>query len=207
MGMFDFLSSGSKGNAASAGMPYLNQIPQVGEKYLSPYVNQGLQAGQNVQGQYEGMTNDPYAFLQQIMQQYKPSEGYNMKQDQMLKAAGGAAAANGLSGTMGDQQNRAEMVQSLMGSDMQDFINQIMGIYGTGLQGQQHTADQGYGASGQMADYLGSNLGQQAGMAYGGKQSSLNNQSGLFNSLLGAGTQGYGAYQGAQSFNPLIKNR
>ena len=193
----------SSGNPAGSAMPYLDQISGVGHQYYDPYVSQGKQAGQAVSGQYEKLMNDPTAFLNALMQGYKPSQGYTDKSEQMLKQARNAAAAGGKVGTEYDQRQQAELVQSLLGNDMQQYLQNVMGLYGQGLQGQQRIADMGYDASGQLANYLGQGLGSQASLAYQGKAGQNAQRSNLLNALLGAGAQGAGAYYGYKGMQDL----
>jgi hypothetical protein len=199
MSLFSFIGngldsiSGANRNPADKAMPYLNQVPQVGQQYYNPYVQQGQQASQNVNQQYQQLTQDPQSFLNQIMAGYKPSTGYSQQSDEALRAANNSAAAAGNLGTSYDQQNRAKLVQSLMGNDMQQYLQNVLGIYGTGLQGQQNTANQGYNASGQLADYLGNNLGAQAGLAYQGDAFKTQQRGNFLNSLISGASRAAGA--------------
>lgn len=181
------LFGSTKGNPANSAMPYLNQIPGIGQQYFNPYIQQGQQVAPNLQAQYGQLTNDPTAFYNQLMQGYKPSAGYTKQSQDMLKAAENSAAASGFAGTNLDQQQRAQLVQSLMGKDMQQYLQNVMGLYGTGLQGQQHLYDTGYNASGQLADFLGQGLGAQSALSYAGDAFKRAQRNQLMNALLGLG--------------------
>ncbi len=199
MGLFSFLG-GKQSNPANAAMPYLNQIPQFGRDAYNPYIQQGQQAGKVAQGQYDQMTQDPSAFINAIMGKYQESPGYQYQQQQGSRALANTAASGGYRGGQFEQQQQGELMQSLLGGDMQQWLQNNLGVHSQGLQGQQHMSDVGYNASGNLADYLGSALGQQGSLAFQGQASKNANRSNFINSLLGAGAQGFGAAAGAGMF-------
>ncbi len=170
-------------NPATGASPYLNQIPGVGHNTYDEYISQGKTAGQNTQGQYEGMMNDPTGFINKLMEAYKPSEGYQFQQGQLMKQMGNAAAQGGIAGTPMDQMNQAQGTQGLLSQDMQQFLTNALGRYDTGLQGEQGIANRGYDASGKLNDMLGSNLNQQGNLGFQGVQQQNQNQAGLFKAL------------------------
>lgn len=169
MGLFDNFKMGLVDNLFGNNnqqdpMQYLNQIPQQTGQYLNPYIQEGRQAGTAAQGQYSQMAQNPMNFLNQIMQGYQPSQGYQYKSDVLGKDLANTAASGGFRGTNEDQRQRAELINSLMGQDMQQYLQNVLGIQGTGLQGQELGAGRGFQASGDMANILGTNLSQQAGL-------------------------------------------
>jgi hypothetical protein len=145
-------------------MQYLNQIPEKTGQYLNPYIQQGQEAGQMAQGQYNQMTQDPTSFLNQLMSGYQPSQGYQYKADLMGRELANTAAAGGFRGTSEDQRQRAELINSLMGQDMQQYLQNVLGIQGTGLQGQENAMGRGFGASGDMANITGTNLSERSNL-------------------------------------------
>lgn len=155
-------------NVSGAGMQYLNQIGDVGKRSYEPYVAEGEEARQSVNPVYRQMARSPVSFLQRIQQQYSPTEGYKLRERKGLEAAQNAAAAGGYVGTPYDQEQQAGIVQGLLGEDMQQFLQNVLGIQGAGLQGSENVIGRGFQSSSNLADYLGSNLGQMAQMAYGG---------------------------------------
>lgn len=157
-------------NPANAAMPYLNQIPGVAQENLAPWQQQGQQAQQQNQQQYQKMASNPGDFLAELRASYSPSAGYKFREDQARKAAEGAAAAGGRTGTSANQAAQAKLVKDLMGEDEAAYLDRILGIQGTGLQGNENIATRGYGASGDLTNVLGSNLSQQGTLAYKGKE-------------------------------------
>jgi len=183
-------------NPARAGRPYMDKIPGIGEQYYSPYVNRGEQANQQAGDIYSQLSADPQAFLQQIMQGYKPTEGYKYQSKMAQDAAHNAAAAGGYVGGEFDQRNRADLANTFASQDMQQYINNILQMQGTGLAGLQNQGQMGFQASGGLADYLGNAYGNRAQFETGGKQFQQQGRNNLASGLLGAaGTMG-GAYLG-----------
>ncbi len=183
-------------NPAQQAMPYLEQLQGIGQQAYDPYIQQGQQAQQQVNPLYESMSQDPSQFVNALMQNYSPSEGYKFKEREMNKAAQNSAASGGFAGTENDQMARADMIRGLLGGDMQQFLQNILGVQASGLQGQENRVGRGYESSGNRADYLGNALGAQAGAAFQGQaqkdENSLSKRNAfmsLLGSLAGAGAQ------------------
>lgn len=190
MSMLSKLFGGGGGNPMSAANQYLNQIPGVAHQGYDPYVNAGMDAGNQTKGQYEKLINDPADFINQLMKQYQTSEGYNFQKDLLTKELGNTAAMGGVAGTPLDQMNQAEGVQGLLSKDMQQFLTNVLGQYDKGLAGEEGIATRGYDASSKLADYLGSNLTQQGGLAFNDAQQKNKNKGDLwsmFGKALGGG--------------------
>ncbi len=191
----DLFGGGS--NPADAANPYLNQIPGVGHQGYDDYINQGKTAGQTAQGQYDTMTNDPTGFINKLMEQYKPSEGYQFQKGQLEKEMGNTAAAGGIAGTPLDQMNQAQGVQGLLSTDMQQFLSNVLGQHKEGLAGEEGVSNRGYDASKNLTDLLGGNLNQQANLGFQGAQQQNTNKNALMQSLIKlVGTLGGGAMGG-----------
>ena len=197
-----------KNNPGRAANKQLNQIPGYGRDAYNPFIQQGQQAQQQLSPQYSQMASNPMGQYNDIMSQYQPSAGYQYQYDKLNKAAGNTAASGGFAGTDNDVMNRSEMFQGLLGGDMQQFLQNILGIQGTGQAGLQHQADTGYHASGSLADYLGGASQLQArNSAFGrylGNENRNSAMSGLGSlaGLLGGGKSPSG---GATPFTPLNK--
>jgi len=197
LGLGMFRSSGP--NPADSAMPYLNQIPQFGREGYQPFIDQGQQAQQQLNPLYERMSQDPSAYINALMQNYSPSEGYRFKEQQMLRGAQNSAAQGGFAGTQNDQMAQADMIRGLLGGDMQQYLQNVMGAQGQGMQGLENQVGRGYESAGNLAGYLGNALGAQGGLAFQGQQQRNQNRAdkrnaifNLLGSLAGAGT---GIYQ------------
>lgn len=198
MSILDKIFGGGRNNdPAAAAQPYLNQIPGVGHQAYDPYIQQGQRAGNVAEGQYNNLVNDPTAFINKILEMYKPSEGYQYQKEQLGKSLSNTAAAGGISGTPLDQQNQGQAVQGLLSNDMQQFLQNILGRYDKGLEGEQGLSNQGFKASGALGDVLGNNLSSQAGLAFQGAQQKNSNRNALIGALAKALGLGAGAFFGA----------
>jgi len=197
MGLFKSLF-GSGQNPADAAMPYLNQARQIGEQNVSPYMQQGLDAQQGLSSVYNQQAKDPSAFLNQVMSNYNPSEGYKYKQQEMLKGARNSAAHGGFSGTDFDQQGQADMIRGLLGGDMQQFIQNALQSQQQGMYGAEAQSNRGM----QAADWMGNLLGNQGQLAYQGQAQKNQLRSDRRNALMNMiGTLG-GAYMGRRPQQP-----
>jgi hypothetical protein len=170
-------------------------VPQFGRDAYQPFINRGMQAQDQAADTYQQMQQNPTSFVDQIMQSYKPSQGYQFRQKNALGAARNSAAQGGFTGTSYDQMQQAELANGLLGQDQQQYLQNILGVQGTGLAGQQHLGDMGYNASGNLADYLGNAQGMRAQLGASQNQQRGLNESGLgaaFGQFAGAGMQGLG---------------
>lgn len=185
-------------NPANAAQPYLQQIPGVGHQYYDPYIQQGQQAGQTLQGEY-GKQLDPSSFMDHIMGQYKQSEGYKGRQGDLMKQMAAVAGQGGYAGTPMAQQQYGEQANKLMADDQQQYLQNALGIYNQGIGGEREVAERGYGASGSLADMLGGALGSQATNAFGGQQQMNQNRQAMmsaFMKMLGQGASAGAGYMG-----------
>lgn len=164
------LFGGGGSNPMGAANDYLNQIPGVAHQGYDPYVNAGMDASGKSKSAYEGMMNDPTDFINQLMQGYKTSEGYNFQKDQLTKELGNTSAMGGVAGTPMDQMNQGAGVQKLLSGDMQQFLENALGVFKTGLTGEEGIANRGYDASSKLTEFLGNNLTQQGGIAFQGQR-------------------------------------
>ncbi len=184
---------GNSDSPMNSANQYLNQIPGVAHQGYDDYVNQGTDASGKTKSAYEGMMDDPTGFINKLMEGYKPSEGYQFQKDQLTKEMGNTAAAGGIAGTNYDQMNQAQGVQGLLSKDMQQFLQNVLGRYDKGLEGEEGIATRGYDASGKLTDALGGALNQQGGLAFQDTQQNNKNKNDLwsmFGKALGAGAGG-----------------
>ena len=95
------------------------------------------------------------------MEHYEPSKGFQFKKEKAIQAMQNSANAGGYAGTQYDQERQADLANQLQYQNEQDYINQILGIHGTGLSGLQGLASQGYNATEGLTGTLGQSLGAQ----------------------------------------------
>jgi hypothetical protein len=193
------LFGGHDNSAMDAANQYLNQISGVAHQGYDPYVNQGREASGRTQQTYEELMKDPTAFINKLMEGYKPSEGYNYQKELLQRELGNTAAAGGFAGTALDQENQGTAIQKLLSGDMQQFLNNILGVFNTGLKGEEGIAGRGYNATQQLTDTLGNSLNQQGGLAFQNQQQQNQNRSDLFKifgQMLGGGVNAAGKITG-----------
>lgn len=203
---------GGGANPMNDANQYLNQIPGVAHQGYDPYVNAGKDASGKTKSAYEGLMDDPTGFINKLMEGYKPSEGYQFQKDQLTKEMGNTAAAGGIAGTNFDQMNQAQGVQGLLSKDMQQFLQNVLGRYDKGLEGEEGIATRGYDASGKLTDALGGALNQQGGLAFQNAQQNNKNRNdkwGMFGKALGAGAGAFfggvpGAVAGGKIGNSIF---
>lgn len=217
----DFIASlfggGSGNNPANNAMPYFDQAADTVKQYYNPFISQGQGAyGQleqtmnNGQNAYNAMnpaltqmSTNPTAFLEALMQHYQPSNSYQTKLADMTKAAGNTAAAGGMRGSLNDIKNQANLTNTLMGEDMQQWLQNVLGIQNTGLSGLNNFYNSGYDAtkslyntgydaSKSLSSDLANILGTQGQLAFQGQRE--NNQS--RNDLMGGLLSGFGGALG-----------
>jgi len=169
MGFFDFLGLGEDRNPANAAMPYLDKIAPMEKSYFDPYINKGNRAYGAMNPAYEGMSKDPAAFLEHLLSSYEPSKSYGLKRDEMMKAAGNTAAAGGMRGSMSDITNESRITDTLLGEDMQQWLKNVLGIQGRGLEGEEHLFDTGFNASKDLSGDLSNVMGTQGTLAFQGQ--------------------------------------
>ena len=144
-----------KNNPARAAGGELGKIAGYGRDAYNPFIQQGQNAMGQLGPQYSQMAGQPTDFYNQILGQFKPSAGYQYKEDRLNQLGHNTAAAGGYAGTQGDVENRSKAISGLLGEDMQQYLQNILGIQGAGQAGLQRQSDIGFMGAGGLADYLG----------------------------------------------------
>jgi len=184
MGMFDFLSPG--GDPSKEANKYLEQIPGRMEEYLNPYMKQGGNALNQLMQQYGDLLASPGSIYEKFSQGYHPSEGYGFQLGEGQRAMNQTASAGGMLGSPQEQAEMAKYSQALASNDFDNYMKNILGMYGQGMQGMGNIGQMGYGASGTMAEGLKDMLSSQASGAY---SNAASKRSG-FSKLIGSGLGG-----------------
>lgn len=173
-------------NPADAAMPYLNQIAPMEQANYYPFITRGDIAYQGLRGPYDKMSTDPAGFLEEILKGYEPSRAYGLKRDEMERAAGNTAAAGGMRGSLQDITNESRIADSLLGEDMQQWLQNVLGIQGRGLEGEQHLYDTGFDATKSMTGDIANVLGTQGSLAFQGQANKNRSQSDLLSGIVKA---------------------
>lgn len=184
---------------SAAAKQYLDQIPGIGKQYYNPFIERGAKADEQLGGQYNELLTNPVGFLNNIMKQYQPSEQYGANRDMLSRELSNTAAAGGISGTPFHQQQQGDMIRKLLSQDQQQFYQNALGNYTSGMQGRQGESNKGFLASNWLTDLLGGALNQQAGLAFRGAEDK-NASNDAFTKLL---MQGLGAAGGFAFGGPM----
>lgn len=161
----------------------LSQIPGTISPYYQPYIGAGNQALGTSQKQYQNLLNNPGDIYNQLGSGYHESPGFHFALSQALNGIDNAAAAGGMTGTPGHQQQAGQLAENLANQDYQSYLQQVLGLYGTGLQGEQGLANQGLGASNELAQSLANNLIGQGQLGFNQAEYGNQRNSNLFGGL------------------------
>jgi hypothetical protein len=172
-------------NPGDAGINYLNQIPNTIKPYFQPYMDAGKSMIPGLESQYSQLVNNPGLMMNQFGQGYQQSPGFKFQVDQATRAANNAAAAGGMVGSPMEQQTLAGTVNNLANQDYWDYLNQVLGMYGHGLNGMSHMYDSGLMASSDLANGLAQALSAQAQMAYNGQMAQNKSNSDSIGGIIG----------------------
>lgn len=196
MGLFDSVFGGGKEAAAKEARKGVQRGMEAAKKYegsaeqsFSPYTS----SAQDILNQYRqalGQGADPGAFINQLMGQYQMSPQVQAQIDAGTRAANAAAAAGGMLGSSGTQQNIASYAQGLRSQDLQNFLNNALGIRSQYLGGLGGLEQQGFTSAEDLAN-LREQLAQQMmqGEQYKGQLRGAQKMAhgGMLGGLMGAG--------------------
>jgi len=195
-------------NPANAANSYLDKIQGQTTPYYQPYINSGQSALKQLQEQYGSLLSDPNAMYSKFAEGYKESPGYQFKLKNALQAGQNASAAGGMLGTPMDVQQQSQIGNDISSEDFNNYISQIAGLYGKGLEGTQGLNSQGYDASSSMGNMLAQILGQKGQNAFTGQQgmnqANQQNWANIFGGASAAG-QGYNSYNQQQQLLDWLK--
>ncbi len=183
------LGLGFMQNPSDAANPYFDQMEGRISPYLNPYIQAGTNALSTLQTQFGNLLNNPGQMFNNMGQNFQQSPGYNWQLNQGLGAANQAASAGGMLGSPMHQQQAQTVAQGLANQDYYNWMNQVQGMYGQGLQGMQGIQNNGLTASTTMANAIMNQLLAQAKMAGEGvKQTNENKGSGMGSIIGGLGS-------------------
>jgi hypothetical protein len=140
------------------------------QKSQNPFFNAGTQAIPQFQ-EWLNSQKDPSAFINHLMGGYQESPWAHYQQQQGIRAAQNVGSATGLSGSTALQQQAQQNAQGISSQDMNQWLQNVLGIntqYGSGLQHQeqmgQHAGDFLSQLFSNAGEYKGgTNYGQEAG--------------------------------------------
>ena len=193
-GLFGSMFGGGGGNQDFTSGPnrYLDQISKMLPGYYQPWINQGQDALNRSKTEYDWLTKNPGAMYDKFASGYEQSPGFKFQLEQALGGANQAAAAGGMAGSPMSQQWGADIAQNMTQRDFQNYMDRVLGMYGTGLQGEQGLANTGFNASSGLGQNLAGVLGSKAQLGYNQGLSNSQSQSQLYAMLAMLAQMGMG---------------
>lgn len=173
------------GNPAHDAMGQLNQIPGAISPYLSPYFNAGTGVLPQLGNQFNRLATNPGARMNAIGQNFQQSPGFQFSLQQALQGADHAAAAGGMAGSPQHEQQNMQIATQMGNQDYYNWLHDALGLYGTGLSGEQNMAQMGMGAGQSLADQIAQMLSAKSQLSYAGKANQNESTGGAFGNILG----------------------
>ncbi|OGO93508.1 MAG: hypothetical protein A3F10_05650 [Coxiella sp. RIFCSPHIGHO2_12_FULL_42_15] len=158
MGWFDDLFSGGQRNAYKDLQSHIQQGLNTRQNYwnqanqtMAPY----LQAGNQGVNQFQNYLTEFGKNLQSgdWMKGYQESPFAKFQTQEALHAGNQAAAASGMLGSSGHQENSMKLAQNIASGDMQNYFNQLLAQQGLYQQGLSNLTNMGYGAANQLGNW------------------------------------------------------
>ena len=186
-------------NPADQAIKYLDQIEGKITPYYTNYINHGNKMGNSLEDQYSQIMSSPGQMINKFGQDYQKSPGYDFALKQALQAAGNAAAAGGRAGSPAAQEEAEEYAHGLANQDYNNYLQNVLNLYGQGLQGGQSMYNTGFQASNELAQSIANSMLSKAQLSYEGQNAANQRGAGKNSFLSGLGTIGgglIGAYFG-----------
>ena len=152
-------------NPYDASAAYLDQIPEIQQQYLGMYNRGGHVLYPSLGAGYGQMALHPGKTQARLGESFEADPGYQWQLDQELQANDQAMAAGGMSGSPQSQQFAEQTAQGFADKSYNNFMNRQLGIMEGGLGGLQGLENQGFKASGQMANSMTDYLYNRANLA------------------------------------------
>lgn len=164
----------------------LQRTGQQLQQTYQPYIDYGQQAMPTLQEQYSKLLNNPQDIWNQLGEGYEQSPGYKLMMEEGLNGINNARAAGGSLGTNAHQFDSAELLSGLAGKDYYNYMEHLLGLYGTGLEGTQNQFNVGANAAQSLGGNLAGLNNSKAQLQYTGGQNTGQALGGLGGSLMSA---------------------
>ncbi len=179
------LFGGGGANPGDEANKILGGIPGQVSPYLDPYMNAGKSALPGYQDMMAQLMKDPTQFMKMLGQGYQKSPGYDFNLQQGQNAITNANASGGMLGTPQHEQQAGQMATNLASQDYNQYMQNIMKMFGMGAEGTSNVVQGGQKAASSLADMIAQVLGQQAAYKYAGTAGENEKKSSGFGNLLG----------------------
>lgn len=184
--MFGSITDALFGNPSQGALDMysLEDFQNMLQQYYGPYQQAGENALPTLEEQYMMLLNNPEMLHQQFGSTYEQSPGYQYQMDEAMNAGNMAAASGGMLGSPSHQNQMMTQASNIANQDYWQYMENLLGLHGQGLQTAGNMANQGYNAANAMAGNTGAFMGSQMGLA---QQGGSNMQNALWG-FLGQGT-------------------
>ena len=175
-----------------SGAPYdaaMDQYQQWGNKAQgtqNPFLQAGTGAIGNYQNWLQGQQN-PAQFMNNLMGQYQQSPWARYQQQQAMRMANNMGSATGLTGSTPLQLQAQQNAANISSQDMNNWLQNVLGINTQYGQGQQNLMAGGQGAANALTSLYG-DMGERMGAGAYGKEAGQQND--MWNALGGAAQLG-----------------
>ncbi len=183
------------GMFGNSGSPYGDAMSQY-QKYMqqaqgvqNPFLQAGTGAIGNYQNWLQGM-QDPTKFMNNMMGQYQESPFAKFQQQQGMRAANNMGSATGMTGSTPLMQQAQQNAQNISSGDMNNWLQNVLGINSQYGQGQQNLMNMGQGSANALSGMYGQ-MGQQMGEGAYGQRAGQNQD---FWNMLGGGMGMLGSF-------------
>jgi hypothetical protein len=167
---------GDSGSPYEAASDQYERWEKKAEDAQNPFYNAGVQGMGNYQNWLTGM-KDPSKFINNLQSQYQASPYSQYLQKQSMLAGQNAASASGLMGSTPLMQQLQQNSSNIASGDMNQWLQNVLGINNQYGQGQQNLMTGGQNAANALTN-LYSNMGQQMGQAAYGREAGQQNDMG-----------------------------
>ncbi len=201
---------GGHKNPAKTANDTLDTIPGQTKPYYQPYMDAGSDSLKTLKEQYDRLTNDPGGLYSDLGKGYKESPGYQFKLHEALGASQNASAAGGMLGTPYDQGQATRTANDVASQDFNDYIKNIMGLYGEGLTGNKDLEHQGFDANTGFANLLSQITGQKAHNDFEGQAGENRGKAQSWSDIvsgIGSAATGYQDQNTRQKFIDWLKSQ
>lgn len=175
---------GDSGAPYDAAMDQYKEWSDKAQQAQNPFYNAGAGAIPDYQKWLQGQ-QDPSGFINKLMGQYQASPYSQYLQQQNQRAGTNFASANGLMGSTPMMQQMQQNSNNIASGDMNQWLQNVLGINTQYGQGQQNMMGMGATAANALTNMYG-NMGQQMGQAAYGKEAGGQND--MWNTIGGLAT-------------------
>lgn len=183
------IASGLMGNSGApfeAGEDQLNQYYNQAQQAQNPFYQMGTGAIPGYQQWVQGM-QDPSGWINKQMGNYQQSPWAQYQTQQAMRAAQNMGSASGMTGSTPLMQFAQQQAAGIGSQDMQNWLQNVLGIntmYGQGMQNQVQGGQNAANSLTNLASNMGNNMAQ---MEIGRTMGENKDQNDLWGGLINAG--------------------